>query len=151
MNNNNGLAPLKNLIVDLFSPQNYRRFDVFLGEKSVENKVLKSKTVGMAYLREGDARYSIKLFTFVEDRFYLLADPHDSSLYRILTSIPNHSEGSKRKYLWNVIGTGKVNTKEGLIELSFDLFEKPIYMNLFPERSATGTKIPEPSFIDGAA
>ena len=151
MNSNNGLAPLKNIIADLFHPQNYLRFDVFLGEKNEESKMVKSRTVGMAYLREGDARYSIKLFTFMDDRFYLLADPHDSSIYKILTSIPNHSEDIKRKYLWNVVGNGKVNTKDGLIELHLDLFEKHIYMNLFPERSATGTKTPEPSFIDDAA
>jgi len=151
MNDKNASESLKSVIQDLLKPPKFHRFEVFHGEKDSNGKVTKTKSVGMAYLKSGDQKYGLRLFTFVEDRFYLLPDQHDPKVYRILTSIPNHWKDAKRKYIWNVIGSGKVNTNQGLIELQFDLFEKPIYLNIFPERSATGTKIPEPLFFDEAA
>jgi hypothetical protein len=144
-------TPIRNAVETFLNPPAFYRFEVFQGEKDTAGKVSKSKSVGMAYVRPGDQKYGLRLFTFVEDRFYLLPDQHESSKYLILTSIQNHSKDAKRKYIWNVVGSGKVNTTQGLIELQFDLFEKPIYVSIFPERSATGTKIPEPIFFDEAA
>ena len=151
MNNNNEPTPIKTAIEAFMNPPTFYRFEVFQGQKDAKGTIFKSKSVGMAYLRPGDQRYGLRLFTFVDDRFYLLPDQHEQSTYLILTSIRNQSPGAQRKYIWNVIGKGNVNTKQGLIELHFDLFEKPIYVNIFPERSATGTKIPEPIFFDEAA
>jgi hypothetical protein len=151
MNDNNVPTPIRKAIEAFMNPPAFYRFEVFQGQKDANGKVSKSKSVGMAYLRPGDQKYGLRLFTFVEDRFYLLPDQHDPSIYLILTSIRNQSPSAQRKYIWNVIGRGKVDTKQGLIELHFDLFERPIYVNIFPERSATGTKIPEPIFFDEAA
>ena len=151
MINNENLIPIKKAVEEFSNPTPFYRFEVFHGEKDSNGKVFKSKSVGMAYLRPGDQKFGLRLFTFVDDRFYLLPDQHDPSIYLILTSIRNHSPNAQRKYVWNVIGRGSVNTKQGLIELHFDLFERPIYVNIFPERSATGTKIPEPIFLDEAA
>lgn len=151
MNNNGNIIPINKPVEEFSSPPPFYRFEVFHGEKNPNGKVFKSKSVGMAYLRAGDQKYGLRLFTFVDDRFFLLPDHGNSSTYLILTSIRNRSKDAKRRYIWNVIGTGKVDTKQGLIELHFDLFERPIYVNIFPERSATGTKIPEPIFFDEAA
>lgn len=151
MNNNKTPELLKNAIKDLLGAPEFHRFEIFQGEKDTSGKVNKTKSVGMAYLKSGDLRYGLRLFTFVDDRFYLLPDQSDPKVYRILTSIPNRGKDAKRKFIWNVIGGGKVNTNIGLIELQFDLFEKPLYLNIFPERSPTGTKIPEPVFIDEAS
>ncbi len=149
----NSRAELKaRAIRDLLTPvEEFFRFEVFQGEKDSAGKVTKTKTVGMAYLKPNDHRYGIKLFTFVDDRFYLLPDKHDPSVYVILTSTPNRWAKSKLKFNWNVIGNGKADTTQGLIELTFDLLPSPIYLNLFPTRSATGTKLPDPIFFDEAA
>ena len=151
MNNNENLIHLNKTIEEFSNPPPFYRFEVFHGEKDTNGKVFKSKSVGMAYLRAGDQKYGLRLFTFVEDRFYLLPDQHDPSTYLILTSIRNQSVNAQRKYIWNVIGRGKADTKQGLIELHFDLFDRAIYVNIFPERSPTGTKVPEPIFFDEAA
>ena len=151
MNDNNEPTPISKITEAFMNRSAFHRFEVFQGEKDANGKVSKSKSVGMAYLRSGDQRYGLRLFTFTEDLFYLLPNQHEPSKYLILTSIKNHSQDAKRKYIWNVVGSGKVNTTQGLIELQFDLFEKPIYLNIFPERSATGIKIPEPIFFDEAA
>ena len=129
----------------------YYRFEVFHGEKDENGKVFKSHSVGMAYLKPGEHRYGLRIFTFVDDRFYLLPAEHDPSKYLILTSTTNRSKDAKQKNIWNVVGNGKINTQQGLIELKFNLFEKPIYVNIFPARSAAGSKIPEPIIMDEAA
>jgi hypothetical protein len=151
MNNSSAPELLKKVINGLMSPPEFHRFEVFQGEKDAGGKVTKTKSVGMAYIKSGDQRYGLRLFTFSDDRFYLLPDRNDPKAYLILTSTPNRGRNTERKYIWNVIGSGKVNTNQGLIELQFDLFEKPLYLNIFPERSATGTKIPEPIFFDEAS
>ena len=120
MNNNKTLIP-------------FYRFEVFQGEKNANGKVTKTKSVGMAYLKSGESRYSLKLFTLVDDQFYLLPNRNDPSQYLILTAIINQKPDAARKCIWNVVGSGNVNTQQGLIELQFDLFEKPIYLNIFPE------------------
>ena len=129
----------------------YYRFEVFHGEKDGNGKVFKTHSVGMAYLKPGELQYGLRIFTFVDDRFYLLPTKHDPSKYLILTSTPNRAKDAGRKNIWNVVGDGKVNTRQGLIELKFNLFEKLIYVNIFPTRSAGGTKIPEPIAFDEAA
>jgi hypothetical protein len=142
---------IKKAIEEFANPPPLYRFEVFQGVKDANGKITKSNSVGMAYLKSGEQRYSLRIFTFVDDKFCLLPDQHDPSLYRVLTSILIRSKDAKRKYIWNVVGNGKVNTKQGVIEIKFDLFDKPIYLNIFPERSAVGTKIPEPVFFEDAA
>jgi hypothetical protein len=142
---------IKNDLESHLNQKTLYRFDVFQGEKNQDGKVTKTRSVGMAYLRQGDGRYGLRLSTFVEDYFFLLPTNNDPGNYRVLTSLPNHSKKSNRKNIWSVVGNGRANTQEGLIELQFDLFEKPIYVNIFPERSATGTKIPAPVIFDEAA
>lgn len=155
MKDHSELKSIGNVIDTFSTPVKFFRFSVFQGEKDCNGKVFKSKSVGMAYLREGDEKYSLRIFTFVDSKFYLLADHRDPSTYKILTATqnrsPNNTGETKRKFIWNVVGNGKTNSTQGLIELQFDLFDKPIYVSIFPERSAIGTKIPEPAFFEEAA
>jgi hypothetical protein len=149
--NDNKPEIMKKAIEELLNMPTVYRFDVFQGDKDQTGKVSKTKSIGMAYLKQGDRRYSLRLSTFVKDQFFLLPHNSDPALYCVLTSIQNPLKNTDRKHIWNVVGNGKANTQEGLIELQFDLFEKPIYVNIFPERSATGTKIPAPVIFDEAA
>lgn len=105
----------------------------------------KKKTVGMAYLKEGQNIYTLRLWTFLEDKFFLLPSKEDSSKYLLMTREPNKSNTSKNKYFWNIVGNAKADSSNGVIELSFDLFDKKLCMSMFPEESATpyGQPIPD--------
>jgi len=115
------------------------RFQVFV--KGTEEK---KHVVGMAYLKEGQNMYTVRLWTFLDLKFYLLPNKDDSSKYLIMTREPNKAQSSKNKFHWNIIGNGKASSKDGYLEMNFDLFEKKVCMSLFPESSATPYGIPVP-------
>jgi hypothetical protein len=97
----------------------------------------KKKTVGMAYLKEGQGIYTLRLWTLLEDKFFLLPSKDDSSKYLLMTREPNKSGSNKNKYFWNIVGNAKVLSGKNVIEMNFDLLEKKIYMSIFPEESAS--------------
>ena len=93
------------------------------------------KIVGAAFLSEGQRLYTIKLWTLQNQKFHLLQSNKDNSKYLIMTREPNKDPSSKNKFFWQIVGQGYVDTTQGHIELSFDLFEKKIFMNLFPSKN----------------
>jgi len=129
----------------------FYRFQLVQGELNSERKLDQTKTVGMAYMKEGQSTITMRLWTFVEDRFYLIQNKSDSSKYLVLTRELNKSINPKSKYFWNIVGNGQSDTHAGVIRLDFDLFSRPVYMNLFPEHSATGSALPDPVELDAAA
>lgn len=142
------LHSIKELIMEqinkLDSKQFYR-FTLFLGEPNHSGKVEKKKTIGMAYLKEGQNTYTLRLWTFIESRFYLIQNKTDASKYMVLTREPNKNPNAKTKYFWNIIGNGQSDTVSGVLKLDFDLFDRPIFMNLFPENSPSGSHLPVPN------
>jgi hypothetical protein len=125
--------------------KSFYRFSLFQGDTNSEDKIEKKKTLGMAYLKEGQNTYTLRLWTFIDTRFYLIQNRTDASKYLILTRELNKSPNAKTKYFWNIIGNGQADSVKGVLKLSFDLFERPIYMNLFPESSPGGNHLPDPS------
>lgn len=110
----------------------YYRFQLF--QKAEESAPTdKKKKVGMAYLKDGQSLYTLRLWTFLEDRFYLLPSKDDPSKYLLMTRELNRVANPKSKYFWNVVGHGEADTASGCIEIHFDLFEKPVLMSIFPE------------------
>ena len=128
MNTNNQIANKNEL--------NFTRFQVFQGKRNVQGKIEKTKTIGMSYHMEGQDNYTMRLWTFVESRFYLLPNHKQSGRYLVMTREPNKNPNAKSKYFWNIVGSGAVDSAAGVIELEFDLFDKPVYMNIFPEAQA---------------
>lgn len=120
-------------------PVKFYRFQLFVEDTD------RKKTVGMAYLKEGQGIYTLRLWTLLEDRFFLLPSKDDSSKYLLMTREPNRSSSSKNKYFWNIVGNAQVLSGKNVIELNFDLFAKKIYMSIFPEESATPYGQPVPS------
>jgi hypothetical protein len=92
----------------------------------------KPKTVGVAYLKDGDSTYSIRLWMF-SDRYYMIQSKEDALKYIIMSREEANSNYTKNKYKWRIVGNGLFNSKIGAIELHFDLLSKPLYMNLYPE------------------
>lgn len=128
----------------------FYRFQVFHGNPA-ENNVKKTKSVGMAYLKEGQSIYTLRLWTFSQERFYVIANKNDSSKVLIMTREPNKNPGAKNRYFWNIVGSGQADSVHGVIKLEFDLLDKVIYMNLFPESSAYSANLPEPETANVAA
>ncbi len=133
-------------------PTSYDKFALFLAdEKAAEIK--KSKTVGMAYLRQGQQMYTLRLWAHLSERYYMLATRDDPSKFLIMTREPSHSEYSKNKFFWNIVGNACSMPDDGVIELNFDLLSKPIYLSYFPEASSKGNRLksPEEIFKEDAA
>ena len=133
------MKALKEIITE--TAPKFFRFQVFVNESGKKN------TVGMAYLKEGQTMYTVRLWTFLDTKFYLLPNKEDSTKYLIMTREPNKTPGGKNKFHWNIIGNAKANSNDAALEMNFDLFNKKICMNLFPESSATpyGVPVPEES------
>ena len=129
----------------------YFRFQVFHGEQTGEGKVKKAKSVGMAYLRDGQNIFTLRLWMFSNERYYLISNRNDSSKYLVMTREPNKNPQAKNKYFWNIVGNGKADSERGVIEMAFDLLEKPIYMNIFPESSAYSVTLADPEEVADAA
>ena len=126
------------------SQSEFHRFQVFHGQKGESNKVTKSRTVGMAYLRTGQDMYTLRLWTFLNEKFFLLPSKKEAGRYLVMTREPTKNPHSKAKYFWNIIGNARVDTSAMCMEIEFDLFEKRVYMNLFPEAQAVAKNLPEP-------
>lgn len=92
----------------------------------------KIKSVGTAFLEDGNIRYTIKLWSLVNEKFYLLPTEQDSRKFILMTRELNRSENPKTKYHWNVIGSAKANDVQTELEISFDIFERKIYLNMIP-------------------
>ena len=129
----------------------YFRFQVFQGEKDGAEKIKKTKSVGMAYIKSGQNIYTLRLWTFSWDRYYILPNKNDSSKYLVMTREPNKNPAAKNKYFWNIVGNGSVDSTQGVIQIEFDLLSKPIYMNIHPESSAFSVSLPEPDALIDAA
>jgi len=133
------LKEILDVQAEKLKPAKFYRFQIFT--QGIEKK----NTVGMAYLKEGQTIYTLRLWTFLDDKFYMLPCKDDSTKYLLMTREPNKSQSSKNKYFWNIVGNAKADSSKGVIEFNFDLLEKKIYMNIFPEESATpyGQPIPD--------
>ncbi len=124
----------------------YYRFQIFLKE---ENRI--KKTIGMAYLREGQTMYTLRLWTFLDEKFFLLPSKDDHTKYLLMTREPNKTPLSKNKYFWNIVGNAKANIAQTVIELNFDLLDKKIYLSVFPETSSHPRGLSAPEEHDLAA
>lgn len=113
------------------STQKYYRFQLFMNEGD------KKRSVGTAYIQEGSNAYTIKLWTLLKEKFYLIQDKYDHKLYAILTKEEIPSGNDKPKFRWNRIGTAKSDAQKDLIEMNFDLFERKIYLDVKPLISNT--------------
>ena len=120
--------------MEKMKPTKFYRFQLFVEGTASDSK---KKTVGMAYLKEGQGIYTLRLWTLLEDKFFLLPSKDDPSKYLLMTREPNKSGSSKNKYFWNIVGNAKVLSGKTVIEMNFDLLEKKIYMSIFPEESAS--------------
>lgn len=110
----------------------FYRFQVFV--KDAEGT---KRTVGIAYLQEGQTIYTVRLWTFLNEKFFLLPSKDDPKKYLVMTREPNNSSNSGNKYFWNIVGSAKANASQSVLELNFDILEKKIYLSIFPEISST--------------
>ena len=118
------------------SKTNFYRFQVFVKD-STGNK----RTIGAAYLQEGQAIYTLRLWTLLNEKFFLLPSKEDPTKYLVMTREPNNSQLTTNKYFWNIVGSAKANAAQSVLELSFDIFEKTIYVSIFPENSSSSKRM----------
>ena len=132
-------------------PSQFYRFQVIQPQMKTDGHNEKPRSVGMAYLKEGQNTYTLRLWMLLNEKFYVIPNKNDSSRFLILTREPNKNPLGKNKYFWNIVGNGKADTSTGYIKLNFDLFEKPILMSLYPESSANSVTLPDPNSNDEVA
>ncbi len=125
----------------------FYRFQVYQGEKDAKGVVRKNKSVGMAYLKDGQSMLTMRLWTFVNEKFYLILNQNDASKYLVMTREPNKNPLGKNKYFWNIVGNGAIDTVTGTVTIQFDLLDKPVYMSTHPESSAYSVTLPQPEEV----
>ena len=131
--------------------EQFFRFQVLQGDMDENGRIKKNKSVGMAYLKEGQNTYTLRLWTFVNEKFYLIPHKTEPSKYLVMTREPNKNPKAKNKYFWNIVGSGIADSMKGVISLEFDLLSKPIYVSIHPENSAFSVNLPEPELLEDAA
>jgi hypothetical protein len=109
-------------------PAKYNRFEVYQDAKP------KKRVVGSAYHREGEGLITLRLWTFVQEKFYVIISKADPTKYLVMTREENHNPRNTNKYFWHIVGSGVVDSKNGVVKLHFDLFDTPIFMSLHPDR-----------------
>lgn len=114
------------------SKTNFYRFQVFVKD-SAGNK----RTIGVAHLQEGQTIYTLRLWTLLSEKFFLLPNKEDPTKYLVMTREPNNSQLTTNKYFWNIVGSAKANAAQSVLELNFDIFEKTIFVSIFPETSSS--------------
>lgn len=129
----------------------FYRFQVFHAKESEAGKPEKTKTVGMAYLKSGSSIYTLRLWTLLGERFYLVTKRQDPEKFFVMTREPNRNPNSKNRYFWNIVGNAHADTTKGVVVIEFDLFEKRIYMSLFPEKYAQSSTLPDFEAFETAA
>jgi len=118
------------------------RFQIIKAKKNDEGKLIKTKNVGMAYLMEGQETYTLRLWTFVSDKYFMVMNRYDSSKFMLMSREPNKNLQSRNKYFWNIIGSGKTLSSQNVIELNFDLLPESIYLSVFPEERTGSVILP---------
>ena len=129
----------------------FYRFRAYQAVSTVDGILKRTNTVGMAYLREGQTIFTLRLWMFLNEKFYLFPHKADPTGYFVMTRELSRNPTSRSKYFWNIVGNGKVDSKAGCIQLLFDLLEKPIYLSLFPEQSSDSSKMQVPTFFTEVA
>lgn len=109
-------------------PAKYNRFEVYQEDQP------KKRVVGSAFHREGEGLITLRLWTLAQERFYVLLSKSDPTKYLVMTREDNVNAKSSNKYFWHIVGNGVVDSKNGVVKLHFDLFDKPIFMSLHPDR-----------------
>jgi hypothetical protein len=129
----------------------FYRFQVYQASPNEEGRLVRTKSIGMAYMKECQQTITLRLWTFVTERFYLILNQKDASKYLVMTREPNKNPNAKNKYFWNIVGNGSIDSANGIVKIDLDLFEKSFYMNLYPEASAHSSVMAEPDFSKDAA
>jgi hypothetical protein len=124
------MKELKDFFVEEF-PQ-YYDFKIFITDKSGCKRV-----VGMATLKEGQDMYHIKIWSFLNEKFFLVPNRNDPKRFFIMTREALKYQTSKRKFSWNIVGCAKADDSQSTIELSFDLFDRKCILNIIPEQGNT--------------
>lgn len=117
----------------------FYRFQVFVKDSN-SNK----RTIGAAYLQEGQTIYTLRIWTLLSEKFFLLPSKEDPTKYLIMTREPNNSQLTTNKYFWNIVGSAKANAAQSVLELNFDIFEKILFVSIFPETSSSSKRMSDP-------
>lgn len=125
--------------------RNQRRrlqFEVFKGEMDESGNFKKVRLAGIAFLREGTLQYKLKVFSQIENRFYVLPDSENAGRYKVLVRDEVQFKKGQTKIYWCDVGDGRVLTHLGLLEIKVDLWSEPLYMSIFPREFKKTPSVP---------
>ena len=114
----------------------FYEFKVFITDEDGNRK-----PVGVGILKEGQDMYHLKIWSFLQEKFFLIPNRKDAKKFYIMTREPLKNQSERRKFNWNIVGNA-IATDQDLIELNFDLFEKKIFLNIIPETFTPTATLP---------
>ncbi len=94
-------------------------------------KIIWKKSVGAAQLISGKRFYTLNLWTLLSEEYFLVPKDDAQTKYLIYSKVRVRINEKTITLKWNVVGSGTLDSAIGAIILKFDLFEKPIYLNIY--------------------
>ncbi|MCB0368895.1 MAG: hypothetical protein KDD45_05445 [Bdellovibrionales bacterium] len=122
MNEENNVFPIKKT----------DRFNLYTGKLHKDSSIEEISKIGMAYLKEGSQGFRLKFWMFPKDSYYLYRDSGNDLLYTVLSVEEFVNWNKETKVNWREVGKGYV--MGNYIRLDLYLFNKEIYLSLFPEK-----------------
>ena len=131
---------MENKVVPInFSSGRFEAFNVYSGILE-DTDVIEERRVGIAFLRGGSNVFSMRLWMFPAQKYFVAPVNDDQEKYEILTFEEYNTRDGEAKSQWHRVG--KAEYFGNYLKLKFHLLERDIFLSLFPNRkepfNATG-------------
>jgi len=105
------------------------KHEIVIGRKQ-ENELTNVLTSGQAFLREGDAFYTVKLMMFPGQTYYLVKNRESHDRYTVFAKQVKSDDAIKFQ---NPVGSGRLSQElSSYLEIYFPVIRSQMFMCLFP-------------------
>ncbi len=110
--------------------QKYEVFNVFVGEIDKENEFVGEAKVGVAFLKGKSRVFSLRLWMFDANKYFVSPNDDDQTKYDILAVEEYATRDGEEKSQWHKVGQGQYFG--AYLQLKFHLLNRTLFLSLFP-------------------
>ena len=111
-------------------PQRYDSFNIFVGQIDEQNQIVEEDRVGIAFLRGKSKVFSLRLWMFDSQKYFVAPNDDDPVKYDVLSLEEYTTRDGVEKSHWHKVGVGQYFGN--YIKLRFHLIDRELYLSLFP-------------------
>lgn len=105
------------------------QFELFRGFVDKSGSVVETDRVGFAYLKPRAKMYSLRLWMFTKEQYFLAHDESSSGKYAVLSIDEYRSSSGEMKTFWNKVGDGFLHGN--FVRIKFHLLAEEVFLCLF--------------------